>query len=194
VPYEDLIQSVETSARERMKELTERAQTEAEKRLNEVRTHKEEITNKYMESARRSVEIERIKSVSQANEEIKMKIYRIKDEIFQKAFQEAERRLQSLRDTPDYERVLQKLTLEALTELGSSEGTIHINPQDEPLCRKILKEAGVNSEIVADPATSAGLEVQSRDGSITILNTFDTRLKRAKELLRPEVFSLLFGD
>jgi V/A-type H+-transporting ATPase subunit E len=194
MPYEDLIQSVETSARERMNELVERARNETEEILREVRSREEEIKRKRLDDAQKTIEVERIRLISRIKEENKMKIYGIKDELYHQAFRDAREKLESLRNSQAYEAVYRTLAREAITEIGIPHGVLHIDPRDETLCGRILKESGNTFEIATDLNGSAGLAISSPDGSIIVTNTFESRLRRAEDLMRPEIFSILFGD
>jgi vacuolar-type H+-ATPase subunit E/Vma4 len=195
MPYEDLIQSIETSAHERMKEIADRARQEAEGILQEVRSREESIKRKHADAAKKIIDIKKIRALSQVKEENKMKINRIKDELFQQAVQEAHKKLDSLKKSPAYDAIFRTLLLEAIAEIGTDNPIIHVSPEDEALCREVLKESGkINTEIVTDLAGSAGVIISSPDGSISVLNTFESRLMRARESLRPEIFSRLFGD
>lgn len=194
MPYEDLIQAVETSARERMNELADRARKETEEILGEVRFREEEIKRKRLDDAKKALQFERIRLISRIREENQMKIYGIKDEIFHQAFKDSRKKLDSLRDSTVYEAVFTTLASEALAEIGIPQGILHIDPRDESICRRFLQESGVTYEIVTDLNGSAGLTASSADGSIIVTNTFESRLRRAEDLIRPEIFSILFGD
>jgi vacuolar-type H+-ATPase subunit E/Vma4 len=52
----------------------------------------------------------------------------------------------------------------------------------------------MNSQVVSDLHSLGGLTITSSDGTTTILNTLESRLGMAKELMRAEVFSILFGE
>jgi vacuolar-type H+-ATPase subunit E/Vma4 len=58
----------------------------------------------------------------------------------------------------------------------------------------VLNELGWNSEIVGDLTSAGGLAVSTKDGKVVVSNTIESRLNNAKELLKREIFSTLFGD
>jgi Archaeal/vacuolar-type H+-ATPase subunit E len=194
MPIDDLLQSVEVNAKERMQEILARAKSESEDILKEATSKEEIIGKRHLENAKRAVDFERIKTTTALKEEQKMRINRVKDEVFQRAFQNAHQKLLSLRKDPSYESIIRALTREALSEMDEKEIIIHVDPRDEPLIRKILGDLKVNSNIVTDLESAGGLVVQSSDGKFTILNTFESRLERAKELVRSDIFSILYGE
>lgn len=191
---EDLIHSVEVIAQERSQEILERAHRESEEIIKEAKLKEDEIKRRRIETAKRDAEIERIKLLSAAKEENKMRIIRIKDELLQKTFQGALSRLESLRETPRYEAILRVLMKEALEEFEGKEATLHVDVRDLPLCRKILGELHRNSEIVADLKCAGGLNATLADGSFTVFNTFESRLVKVRDLMRSEIFLTLFGE
>lgn len=194
MPIDDLLHSVEVNAKERMQEILNRAKTESEDIIKEAKSREAFLIKTHLENAKKVVDFERIKITTALKEEQKMRINRVKDEVYQRAFQDARKKLLSMRNDPSYEMTLRALTREALKEMEGKEITIHINPRDEPLFRKILNELNVNSKIVTDLESIGGLTVQSADGSFTVLNTFESRLERAKELVRSDIFSILYGE
>ncbi len=193
MPYEDLIQSVESSANERIVEIQERAQKEAEEIIQQARSKENGIKTRNLEEARKILEIERTKQISAIKEERKMQVTKVKDSLFQRAFQIAQEKLDTARLRPKYREHLRLLLQEVLEEMKGQEVVIHIDPRDESLCREILKELQYNSELVLDLNSAGGLIVHSSDGSYRILNTIETRLEKAREHLRKDLFSLLFG-
>jgi vacuolar-type H+-ATPase subunit E/Vma4 len=194
MPIDDLLQSVEVNAKERMQEILDRAKSESEDIIKEAKTREGAIRKKHLENAKKGVDFERIKTTTDFKEEQKMRINRVKDEIFQRAFQDARKKLLSIRNDPSYEAILRILTREALTEMGGKETIIHIDRRDEPLIRRILNDLKVNSKVVTDLDSIGGLTVQSPDGKFAVLNTFESRLERAKELIRSDIFSILYGE
>jgi vacuolar-type H+-ATPase subunit E/Vma4 len=194
MPIDDLLQSVEVSAKERMQEILDRAKSETEDIIKEAKSKEETIRKKHLEDAKKVIDFDRLKTTTALKEEQKMRINRVKDEIFQRAFQDARKKLLSLRNDPSYEATLRTLTKEVLGEMEGREAIIHIDRRDESLIRNILNDLKVNSKIVTDLDTAGGLTIQSSDGTFTVLNTFESRLERAKELIRSDIFSVLYGE
>jgi V/A-type H+-transporting ATPase subunit E len=83
---------------------------------------------------------------------------------------------------------------EAMEELAGEEIRMHIDPRDEPLCREILREMQRNCDVVTDLTTMGGLNATTADERLTVFNTLESRLQRAKELLKREIMSTLYGD
>lgn len=191
---EDLIKAVELSGEERLSEILERSRAEADEILREAQGRDLPIKKRFMEEATESVAIMRNKILSGAREKSRMEIIKSKNEVFDRAFEEASRNLASVRDDPGYRKILKGLVTEALGDLASDGVKIHVDMRDEALMRDILKELNISCEIIPDLTCAGGLNAYSHDERFVVFNTLESRLKKAKEIYRPEIFSVLFGD
>jgi vacuolar-type H+-ATPase subunit E/Vma4 len=191
---DDLIKAVEVSGQERISEIMERSKAEADEIIREAQAKDEPIRKRLLENAKQSVEIQRNKLLSAAREKSRMEVAKTKSEIFQKVFDEAPRHLASVRQDPQYRENLKVLLGEALRDLGNGDVVLHIDKRDETLWKEILNESKGNYQIVTDLTCAGGLNVYTRDERFVVFNTLESRLKKAKEIYRPEIFSLLFGE
>jgi vacuolar-type H+-ATPase subunit E/Vma4 len=191
---DDLIKAVEVSAQERISEIMERSRAEADELIREAQVKDQPIKKRLLEEATQSVAIQRNKMLSAAREKSRMEVINAKNEIFQKVFEKAEGKLKSLREHPHYREILKAHLEEALQGLGSEDAILHIDQRDEGLVKDIMSELKVSCEIIADTSSSGGLNVNTRDERFMVFNTLETRLKRAKDIYRPEIFSVLFGE
>jgi len=191
---DDLIKAVEVSGQERLSEIMERSKAEADEIIREAQAKDAPIRKRLIDDAKQSVEIQRNKLLSAAREKSRMEVAKTKNEIFEKVFDEAPRQLASVREHPQYRENLKVLLGEALRDLGNSDIVLHIDKRDEALWKEILNELKVNYQIVTDLTCAGGLNVNTRDERFVIFNTLESRLKKAKEIYRPEIFSILFGE
>ena len=193
MPYEQLIESVEVSAQERITELKETAYKQSVEIRKEAEEKDEIIKKKYLDAVKKTVEVGRNKSIAKAKEETRMQLIRAKDEVYQKACFEAKRILTSARGNANYEKSFRKMLKETVTELEGEEIQLHIDKRDENLCKKLLPELNLNCEIVTDLTCAGGLNASTKDGRFIVFNTIESRLERAKALLKLEVFAILYG-
>jgi vacuolar-type H+-ATPase subunit E/Vma4 len=191
---DDLIKAVEVSGQERIFEIQERSKAEADEIIREAKAKDLPIKKRFMEEATQSVAIQRNKILSEAREKSRMEIIKAKNEIFERAFENAIRNLGSSREQPEYRKILKALLDEALGDLGRDGVILHIDKRDETLLKAILNEMNVSGEIIADLTSAGGLNAYSRDERFVVFNTLESRLKKAKEIYRPEIFSVLFGE
>ena len=123
----------------------------------------------------------------------KLELLKRKQGISLQALQEARDRVLAARSSPAYPRILRRLAEEALGLAGGSDLVLHVDPRDKILLEKILRDLQRNSEVVADLESAGGLTIASRDGRFLVTNTLESRLSRARELLKGEVFTILYG-
>ena len=194
MPYEQLIESVELCAEDKISGIKERANQDAETIKAEAKGKDEIIKKRHLDAVKKTVDSERRKSLAKINEENRMQLVRAKDDVFKHAFTEAQKILSSERSQADYENIFRKLLKEIIIELEGAEILLHIDKRDEGLCKKLLPELKLNCEIVTDITCAGGLNASTKDGKFIIFNTIESRFERAKVQLKLEVFATLYGD
>ncbi|HYA60905.1 MAG TPA: V-type ATP synthase subunit E [Candidatus Acidoferrum sp.] len=190
----NLIESMEASAEEKVREIISKAHKDADEVKKSAEVKAKTIKDSYLENAIKSVEAEKNRQTYTAKTETKMNLIKAKDELLQKAFLETKKILVNFREDSAYKKSLKLMTQEAVHELEGEEVEIHVDKKDEDLCKQILKESNKNFEIVADIECAGGLNINTKDGKVVVSNTIESRTERAKELLTFEIFSILFGD
>jgi vacuolar-type H+-ATPase subunit E/Vma4 len=192
--HENLLKSVEESAQEKERELREKARITIQEILNDTKNQEAMIQGSLLAEAKKAALIERNKLIYLTKNENRKKMIDAKETIFLNAFREAEQRLSTMRNDPDYPAIFKKLTLEAVETLGGEKFRIHIDKRDEQLVKKILAELNLSGDVIADCACAGGLVASTRNESVKISNSFESRLERAKEQKKLEVYAALFGD
>jgi V/A-type H+-transporting ATPase subunit E len=194
MPFEQLIESVELCAEDKVRVIKEKANQDAENIRTEAKGKDEIIKKRYLDAVKKTVDKDRRKSIAKINEENHMQLIRAKDSVFKHAFTEAQKILLSVRSQANYENIFRKLLKETLLELEGQEILLHIDKRDENLCKKMLAELTLNHEIVTDLTSIGGLNASTRDGKFIIFNTIESRLERAKVQIKLEIFAMLYGD
>jgi vacuolar-type H+-ATPase subunit E/Vma4 len=192
--YENLLKSVEENAQEREHELREKSRMSIQEILDTTKNEEALIRQSLLEEAKKGALIERNKRIYLTKNENRKSLITAKETIFLRAFAGAEQRLLLRRNDPDYPEIFRKLTLEALGILGKENFRIHVDKRDEQLIKKFLAELKLPGEIIEDLTCAGGLLATSLDETIKISNTFESRLERAKEQVKLEVYTALFGD
>jgi vacuolar-type H+-ATPase subunit E/Vma4 len=193
MPYEQLIESVELCAEDKIRGIIERAVHDAEKIKTEAKGKDEIIKKRHLDAVKKTVDSERRKSLAKINEENRMQLVKAKDDVFKHAFTGAQKILLSVRGKENYENIFRNLLKETIFELEGEEILLHVDKQDESLCKKLLQELKSKSEIVTDITSAGGLNASTRDGKFIIFNTIESRFERAKVQLKLEVFAILYG-
>jgi V/A-type H+-transporting ATPase subunit E len=193
MPYEQLIESVEKCADDKMRGVTEKATRDAVKIISEATKKDEVIKKRHMDTVKKIVDSERRKSLGKIREKNRMQLIQAKEEVFVQAFSEAWNTLSSVRGQAGYENFFRNLLNEAVHELEGEEIQLHIDTRDEALTKKLLPELGLNGDIVTDISCAGGLNASTKDGRFVIFNTVESRFERAKVLLKREVYAALYG-
>lgn len=191
--YEQLLESLEASAGEKITEYQEKAKKDAAEIRKEAEKKDEGIKKRHLEAVRKAVETEKTKSSAKIREENRMQLIRVKDTVYQKAFSEAQKILSSARENIHYEKNFSRMLKEAVTEMEGEEKILHIDRRDEVLCKQLIAELHLNCDLVTDLTIAGGLNISTMDGQFVVFNTIEARFEKAKVLLKPEIFAILYG-
>ena len=125
--------------------------------------------------------------VGSADLESRNKQLRLVAEYIQKAFDKAVEQIKSSKHDANYSKLIETLLTEAIDTLGAKEVTISTNSKDKEIVNSLLKKfpgSKLSSETID---CLGGVEVSSKDGSMSFNNTIDARLDRLKPLIRKEI-------
>jgi len=189
--YENLLKSVEESAGEKERELRQNAQKKAEEIRARAREQAGEIRARTVMESENAAGIERNKQLYLAKGKIKEQALIERENIFEAAFGEANRRLSSVRKEAKYPEIFRRLLIETIGAMGDHPFVIHTDARDLDLCRNMVKDLNISSEIRADIECLGGITATSSDGHISISNTIESRLERVKEHNRREIHAEL---
>ena len=191
--YEDLLKSVEESAREKELELRNRETAAVDEIKARAKKQVEAIRKAHLDEAGKSITTERNKLLYLTKAENKELLIKTRETAFERAFSEAEVRLKGLRSDPKYPAVFENLLREAAGALGDESFVVHIDPRDGALCKKTLFLVNLSPEVRTDLVTEGGVVASLPDNSVVISNTVESRMQRAKELRRKEIHAILTG-
>jgi len=110
-------------------------------------------------------------------------------EHIEKAFETAIKKIDSAERNDDYSKLIITLIEEATQALGTSDVVIYSNSKDKEITQSVLSKfskAELSSETID---CLGGVEVKSKDGTMTFDNTIDARIERMKPLIRKEIAS-----
>jgi len=192
--YENLLKSVDESAKEQERELRENARVTIENIKKKAREQAGLIRQSQISDAEKSASVEKNKLMFIAGAENKARLIRIREQLFSSAFNEAKLRLSRLRNDPEYPDIFKKLTADAAGALGVGTFHVHVDKRDEEICKKTLAALNLDAGIIPDLASAGGLVACLPDGSVIISNTVESRLERAQDLKKLEIYSILSGD
>jgi V/A-type H+-transporting ATPase subunit E len=192
--YENLLKSIEENAQEKERELREKARRATDEIREGAQRKAKEIEASFLAQARREAEVEKNRQSYLTNAACKEQLIRIREAIYDQAFSQAGGRLSKMRGDPRYPVIFENLAREAIGAMGGKEVHVHVDRQDEKLCRQVMAELNVSGDIVPDLECAGGLVVSSPDETVRFENTFESRLDRAQDRKNLEIYTVLFGE
>lgn len=169
-----------------------------------------------LESSRSKLEAERIRIVEAArkqSENLKRQIIgsarlasRNKELLtienaVNKAFEEANKKLQASSGTDSYKNLLKQMVEESISAVGGSNAVIiESNKNDAEIVRKAVSELRDTGKVQQQAEVSdqhidvlGGIRIKSSGGTMTYDNTLDSRIERLKPLIRKNIAQMLRG-
>lgn len=190
---EDILLALEEKAEERIKEINADAERQVQEIKSEVGREAARAKRARLKKLEDQLRSEANAMVYSASLEAKREITKAQEETVEKAFRLAEKRLATIHDEATYPKVFEALLDECL-ELIDGEVVLMVRPDDRALAQKLM-EAKERPFVISDTPleTNGGLVALSKNGEITVNNTFESRLEKARERLKLDVSKVLFG-
>jgi vacuolar-type H+-ATPase subunit E/Vma4 len=190
---EDILQALDEQCREECQSIFGEAQKEVDDILAKVEVEVEDIRLVKLEKFRAEAANEKSGMYYSARLKAKNLVIEAKESVLSEALRQAQEDIGTLRGKPDYPEVFGGLLSEALARIGE-EGVMHVDPRDEQLARRVLGDKGLDLQIITDLECSGGVMVSDKEDRVHIVNTFDERIKRARERMKLEIADILFGE
>lgn len=191
--YEELIHSMEMDAALRIQDVRTAAEACVDETLETARRQADEVRAGHMAEATRRIEVERHQWLYLAREEVKAGLARVREEHLRSAVAAAREELACRRGQDGYPDILKRLLREALDTLGEDGARVHVDPRDEATVRALLQHPPGAPPVLPDLETAGGVVADSADERIRVDNTFESRLARAEEVYRRELYDRLYG-
>ena len=105
----------------------------------------------------------------------------------QKVFDKAIEKISSTNRDDNYTKLIESLLTDATNALGTTDVTVYTNSKDKETVQSILSKFS-GAELSNDTIDClGGVEVKSKDGTMTFNNTIDARVDRMKPLIRKDI-------
>lgn len=190
---EEILQSLEEEGKLACQEVLDRAKEQAKQIKEEAEEEAKKLKQAEIEKAKAIIESEAAKIINAARLAAKKEIIRAKEEAVKKAVEKALEEIGKFRKSKEYPEVFRHLLEEALEGI-SGKVVVRVHPDDVKMAEKLLSEMQVDGEVKGYPAIDGGVVVDSAEGSITITNTFQSRLKKAAQVYKSEVTRIIFPE
>ncbi len=189
---EDMLKALEEEGCAECERILSQAEERAKRIVEEAEREGIAIKDAHMAKAKELLRSEKSRILSEANFAVKKAIIQAKDSLISQVFDRVSDRVEKLRSSPEYPDVFRKLASEALAN-AQGRVLVSVDERDEKMAGPILDDLGADYELRTDIRCCGGLTVTTADGRITFVNTLDSRLDKARAVLKPDVASILFG-
>jgi V/A-type H+-transporting ATPase subunit E len=190
---EELKRQIMERSAEEIQAVRERSDREAAEILRKAEEEAAALRDKYLQNAERAAAGDAAKLRYAAAAELKSMLNAERNRIYDQVFDTAGGHLAGLRDSDFYDSLFRDLVEEAVTAVKEEPITLHVDRRDEHLCSRVVQDLGFDCEIVADLECTGGLCAGTDDGRVMVRNTLESRLERAKDLLRRDLHETLYG-
>ena len=110
-------------------------------------------------------------------------------ESVENVFEKAVEQIKNAKQDANYSKLIEVLIQEATETIGTSDVTVLTNSKDQEVVKKLLSKFS-GAELSGETIDClGGVEVRSKDGSMSFNNTIDARLDRMKPLIRKDIAS-----
>ncbi len=184
-----ILDGITSAGEARLHEIEARTCQTSDEILAKARLEAEQIQAEVCASVAAPALRERARIIHKAHLTAIQIIGEARDELVNTALQRTRTSLERLRMDPIYPVLLQKLTLEALSEIESSvsgdlPARLEADPRDRLLLEGTLKKVGVNLPVDYKQECCGGLIARSGDQRVIAYNTLEARYNRAIPYLR----------
>ena len=108
-------------------------------------------------------------------------------ESVESVFEKAVEQIKNAKQDSNYSKLIEILIQEATETIGTSDVTVLTNSKDQEVVKKLLSKFS-GAELSGETIDClGGVEVRSKDGSMSFNNTIDARLDRMKPLIRKDI-------
>ena len=183
---ETIIKKIKSDAEEKAKEIKKEAEQEADNIKNEATKKAKKQSDDIIEKGKQQAENRKKILISQAHQNAKRKEMNAKEDIINTCFSKALKHLENV-DENEYTTLIKQLIKQGRKQIPG-ECTLKISREADKTIAKQLS-IPVSGKISA----TGGVVLVSKNGTITIDNTFEGILKREKDRIRVKVGKLLFS-
>jgi len=191
MPYETLIDALLEEGRAKSEAILRKAQAEAQQLLNEVKQKSEALDYEVDSLIHRDLAAQRTAILSRAALSGRQVLEQAKQEVLDEVWRHVSQKAMTLTGNART-KVLTALLDEVLPPSSSPASCVLIDDRERPYFEDILKERGVPFKEQHQDDLLLGIKLDA-NGQV-LMNSFATRLVKAKPELMIELNRLLFAD
>lgn len=191
---EDIFRALDKQADEDCAAMLAHARAQSEKIIEEAKEQAAAMRTEKLAQVEREVNLERNKRLNQARLDGKKRASAERERLIQEVFVTAEQKVSKVRERADYQPVLERLLSEALSGVDAADAVVHADPRDEAAVKKAMAALAPNAGLSLDMNTTGGVKVTMADGKVQRVNTIESRLAKARRVVKWNVAAALFGS
>jgi vacuolar-type H+-ATPase subunit E/Vma4 len=195
-----LCQAISSQAKGEAEKILARVREEADRRLHEAEARRQEELARTRTAVEAQARLDARNRIDRAELEGKRKISQTKETFLNEVFGQAQARLQTWRETPDYRDWLRRTLLATLPQLEGEQFRVMAHPEEEKwlttdLLQEVSQAQACQLDFAADPdLPPGGFVVVRADGRVRFDQTFAGIIDRQRESLRAETARKLWGS
>ena len=183
---EKIIEKIHTDASKEVDRIKKDAEAQANTFLKEKKETIKQETDALLKKGMQQADLQKKIKISQAYQEAKRTMMQAKETLIEDCFTEAKQQLSTLDETT-YDDTIRHLIKQGMDQIGGP-CIAHFSREND---KKLIEKA--NLQLGNKIQASGGVLLVSKDGHITIDNTFEGILARKKNDIRVKVGTLLFS-
>jgi vacuolar-type H+-ATPase subunit E/Vma4 len=183
-----------------VREDAEKLRAEAKEKADAIRKRAQEQAEAERKAIldRAKADADRIRSQATATAQLKARSMQLeqREKLLREVFDEARRRLDSVKKRPDYAEIAAMLAREALTQLNASEAEIRADEATQKTLKLDELSKALHGKFTFGKTLEegTGVVVSAAGGKLYYDNTLETRLSRLQSPLRASVYKVLMGE
>jgi len=155
--------------------------------LSKSQSSLEQDYNKILDEGRKESDKIEKQIIGSSDLESRNKQLLLVEESVVKVFDKAIEKIEATSRNENYSKLITTLLDESTEALGTTEVTVYTNSKDQDVVKPLLSKYS-GSELSSETIDClGGVEIKSKDGSMSFNNTIDVRLERMKPLIRKEI-------
>ena len=168
---------------------------ESQETLSKSKISLEQEFDRIIDEGKKEAEKIQKQIVGSSDLEARNKQILLLEQSVEKVFDKAIKKIGSTDRDDNYSKLITTLLNESIEALGTTDVTVFTNSKDKKIVKGLLSKFS-GAKLSSDTINClGGIEVKSKDGSMTYNNTIDARLERMKPLIRKEIASIFgIGD
>lgn len=195
--YEELIRDLRRETELKREAVLSAAREEARQIIADAVQQCDRMEQDVQESITRDLERDRTRVLNDAQGEARKRLAQVKSELMHQVFRGLEARLKAVASEESYRAVLKRLLDETRPEWPEGEIVIRADAGTRSLLKPMMSGRTVRFEPFGNTAAGedplGGFELADRGNTMAILNTFRSRLSKARPELLVEMNRYLFG-